>query len=57
MKKLLSISEVVRDYGISRATVYRQAKKGEFPIKKIGRMSRVDRDDLTRWMERLPELK
>ena len=50
-KTWLSIKEVGEYLGVSRATVYRWVKDGKLKIHKVGRVSRVKKNDLDKLME------
>lgn len=49
--KLISTKQVVEATGLSRTTLWRKVRIGEFPKPvKIGTMSRFDVADLDRWL-------
>lgn len=54
MTKLLSIKDACAEYGLSRSALYREVEKGRLPMLKIGKSSRLLRDDLDNWLEALP---
>ena len=45
--KFLSISEVSKLLNINKATLYRMAKIGKLNFKKIGKLWRINSDDIT----------
>jgi predicted DNA-binding transcriptional regulator AlpA len=53
MVKLLSIKLACAEYGLSRSALYREISKG-LPMKKIGKSSRIARDDMEAWAASLP---
>jgi excisionase family DNA binding protein len=54
MTKLLSIKDACAEYGLSRSALYREVEKGRLPMLKIGKSSRISRDDLDKWLAALP---
>jgi excisionase family DNA binding protein len=54
--KLLTIRQACEEYGLSRSSLYRETEKPHSPIKirKIGKSSRIARDDLDAWLAALP---
>lgn len=54
MSKLLSIRDACAEYGLSRSALYRQIDAGRIPLRKIGKSSRIARDDLDAWLAALP---
>jgi excisionase family DNA binding protein len=54
MTKLLSIKDACAEYGLSRSALYREVEKGRLPMRKIGKSSRISRDDLDTWLAALP---
>jgi len=49
MHKHYSPANICELYSISRATFYRLAAAGAFPLVKIGRATRVRADDVEAW--------
>ena len=47
-----SIKEVAEQVGVSRDTIKRAIAKGHLPIRKIGRLTRIDRQDRDEWWNR-----
>jgi excisionase family DNA binding protein len=45
-----SIAEVAEQVGVSKDTVKRAIAKGHLPIRKIGRLTRIDRQDRDEWL-------
>jgi excisionase family DNA binding protein len=45
-----SIAEVAEQVGVSKDTVRRAIKKGHLPIRKIGHLVRIDRQDRDEWL-------
>ena len=45
-----SIAEVAEQVGVSEDTVKRAIAKGQLPIRKIGRLTRIDRQDRDEWL-------
>jgi excisionase family DNA binding protein len=54
MNKLLTIRQACAEYGLSRSALYREVEKGRLPMRKIGKSSRISRDDLDTWLAALP---
>lgn len=56
MSKLLTIRQACAEYGMSRSSLYRECEKRDSPLKilKIGKSSRIARDDLDAWLAALP---
>lgn len=54
MPKLLSIKEACAEYGLSRSALYREVDAGRLIMRKIGKSSRIARDDLEAWTAALP---
>ena len=55
MPALMMIKDFCREYNVSRSTAYRLRDSGDIPHIKIGRATRIRRDDAQRWYESLPE--
>jgi excisionase family DNA binding protein len=51
---LLTIAEFCRNFSVSRATFYRLAEAGAFPLIKVGRATRIRRSDAEAWAASLP---
>ena len=47
-------AEFQRRYSLSRSTFYRLVNAGELRLWKVGRASRVSRDEAERWFDGLP---
>jgi excisionase family DNA binding protein len=54
MSKLLTIRQACAEYGMSRSSLYREIDAGRLTLRKIGKSSRVARDDLDAWLAALP---
>ncbi len=54
ISQLLSVDDFCHEFRVSRPTAYRLAAKGEIPLIKIGRSTRIRRVDAEAWAERLP---
>jgi excisionase family DNA binding protein len=54
--QLLTIKEFSKEFRVSRSTVYRLINTGELTACKIGRGTRLRRDDVLRWARGLPRL-
>lgn len=55
MKGLYKIPEFLRDYPMSRATLYREAAAGRLRLTKIGRATRIAKSDALAWAASLPK--
>lgn len=53
MAALITIKNFCEEYGISRSTAYRLRDRGEVPHVKIGRATRIRREDAERWYDSL----
>lgn len=53
MKKLLTITEFIDRYGVSRSTVYRLFDTGTIKPIKIGRSTRIKIEDAESWVDAL----
>jgi excisionase family DNA binding protein len=51
-QKFISLNELQEILGIGRTKAYDLVASGELPAVRIGRSIRVDRRDLTDWLER-----
>ena len=47
----LTVDEVAKMVGVSRAWLYRQAKSGTIPHVRIGSVIRFSNSDISRWLE------
>jgi excisionase family DNA binding protein len=54
MNKLLTIRQACAEYGLSRSSLYREVDAGRLALRKIGKSSRIARDDLDAWLATLP---
>jgi excisionase family DNA binding protein len=54
LPELLTIAEFCRLFSVSRATFYRLAEAGAFPLLKLGRSTRIRRTDADAWAASLP---
>lgn len=54
-KQLLTVRQFCDLYGIGRTTFYAEVKQGRIPILKIGKATRVAREDAEKWVENLRE--
>jgi excisionase family DNA binding protein len=52
--QLLTVDDFCREYSVSRPTAYRLAARGEIPLIKIGRATRIRRSDAEAWAASLP---
>jgi excisionase family DNA binding protein len=52
--KLLTIRQACEEYGLSRSSLYREVDAGRLSLRKIGKSSRIARDDLDAWLAALP---
>ena len=50
----ISILDAVRLSGIGRSSIYQAIRRGELPIRKLGRRSLILTADLQRWLSKLP---
>ena len=55
MALLITISQFCGEYGVSRSTAYRLRDRGDVPHVKIGRATRIRREDAERWYQSLEE--
>ncbi|WP_271076937.1 helix-turn-helix domain-containing protein [Aurantiacibacter sp. MUD61] len=55
MAALLTIKRFCEEYSISRSTAYRLRDNGDVPHIKIGRATRIRREDAERWYASLCE--
>lgn len=55
MAALMTIMEFADEYNISRSTIYRLRDSGDVPHVKIGRATRIRREDVERWYNGLTE--
>lgn len=51
MTKLLTVNEIADFLKVSRATVYNLVNKKGLPLKKVGKQTRFDVDEVFDWME------
>ena len=51
-----SIAKVTQDTGLSRATIYREIKKGALHAKKVGDRTIIFDDAYNAWRNNLPDL-
>jgi excisionase family DNA binding protein len=52
--QLLTVDDFCREFNVSRPTLYRLAARGEIPLVKIGRATRIRRADAEAWAGSLP---
>ncbi|GAB5486834.1 MAG: hypothetical protein Pars2KO_04040 [Parasphingorhabdus sp.] len=57
MAKLLTLRQCSEEYGISISSIYREVESGRLKMLKIGRASRIVKDDMEAWMSSLPTSK
>jgi len=50
-KEWLTLAEVQRVLGLGRTKTYELVARGEIPAVRIGRVLRVNREELDRWLE------
>ncbi|APG62555.1 hypothetical protein LPB140_06895 [Sphingorhabdus lutea] len=55
-KELLTVSEFLEIYSISRTEFYRQVKAGHIRLTKMGNASRVTKADADAWLAALPTI-
>jgi len=55
MALLITIQQFCEEYGVSRSTNYRLRDRGEVPHVKIGRSTRIRREDAERWYQSLAD--
>lgn len=48
---LMSLGELARYIGVSKATIYRYLKKGKLPAIKIGRLWKFRKEKIDKWLE------
>lgn len=53
MAALITVRIFCEEYGVSRSTAYRLRDRGEVPHVKIGRSTRIRREDAERWYQSL----
>lgn len=53
MAALITVMIFCEEYGVSRSTAYRLRDRGEVPHVKIGRATRIRREDAERWYQSL----
>jgi excisionase family DNA binding protein len=53
MPALITVKQFCTEYGVSRSTSYRLRDSGAVPHVKIGRATRIRREDAERWYESL----
>ena len=54
---MLSIPEFCREFSISRSHVYTLLTSGDLKAVKIGRFTRIRREDAHKWIDKRKELK
>lgn len=54
-RQLMTIADFCRDYGVSRATAYREAAAGRLKMHKVGAGTRIAVPDAQEWASHLPE--
>lgn len=55
MAALITVNQFCDEYSISRSTAYRLRDSGSVPHVKIGRATRIRREDAERWYDGLFE--
>jgi excisionase family DNA binding protein len=53
---ILNVEDIAEVLGISKQSAYELMKQKGFPVIKIGRLKRVNRDAFSRWMENQGEV-
>ncbi len=53
MPALITVFQFCENYGVSRSTCYRLRDSGAVPHVKIGRATRIRREDAGRWYDSL----
>jgi excisionase family DNA binding protein len=53
MTLLITVNQFCEEYGVSRSTSYRLRDQGAVPHVKIGRATRIRREDAERWYQSL----
>jgi len=56
-KPLLTIPQFCSEYSVSRSLLYRLLRQGELSAVKVGRLTRIRRDDADAWARRLSTYK
>lgn len=51
-EEMLTLAEVAKVFGVGEAVVRRMVDRNELPYLRVGRLYRVRRSALVRWMER-----
>jgi excisionase family DNA binding protein len=54
MSAAISIPDCCKKYTISRSTLYDIIRRGEIPVRKVGRRSIISVEDAEKWFESLP---
>lgn len=52
--ELMTVSDFLSRYSISRTQFYREVSRGRIPLVKLGNASRVARADAEAWLASLP---
>jgi excisionase family DNA binding protein len=56
-KPLLTIPEFCREYSVSRSLLYRLLRDEDLKAVKVGRLTRIRREDADAWARRLASFK
>lgn len=56
MPEFMTLGEFAARFALSRPTIYRLVERGELRLVKIGRASRIRREDAEAWAARLPSV-
>lgn len=54
MNELMTVADFLNHYSISRTEFYRQVNAGRIPLIKLGKASRIARQDAEAWRAALP---
>jgi len=52
--KTYSTKELAESLGVTRQTVWKLARHGEIPYRRLGRLYLFDREEIDRWFSLLP---
>jgi excisionase family DNA binding protein len=50
----VSIAQAVGLTGVGRSTLYKAIKRGDLPMRKVGRRTLLLTEDIRRWIQQLP---
>lgn len=49
--RLMSLKDLAKYIGVSKATIYRYVKKGKLPAIQIGRLWKFRKEKIDKWLE------